>query len=293
MASLTLTRKKVSGIALQDAMRITIDDDLVIELNPNETKTIIIPDGNHKFNFYYYKCYQAPFIGSLEIKIDQTLELITEGESKINISNSNGTLSIKHNNETAETKSSVNNLLSNFKIGRFTLGDLRRGYLKFLLISSPLIVALAIGFITLNVQHLLISLLNGIFLISIPVVYSLIHKDTSKPIFTTKYLLISHLCLVAITVINILARSTYFSIASIMISLSIPIIIASTQNTKVKTRVIAFISTFSVIAGITLFCTLAPDTSDRIGETCGACGGDGYFFGEECAACHGFGVYID
>ena len=55
-----------------------------------------------------------------------------------------------------------------------------------------------------------------------------------------------------------------------------------------RSLLIAFL--FGLI--IVLICTLCSGDS-RIGETCGACGGDGYFFDKQCPACHGFGIYVD
>ena len=131
MALLTIQRKKQSGKAYDNTLKITIDGTKVIEISNGETTQINLPDGTHTISLSYY--FKANLSIALPISLlnefetnckhDETIDL--QGNSKYTISIGMNQFDIKHNNISKKTEPTSNfksNLLSTLAKSWITLG---------------------------------------------------------------------------------------------------------------------------------------------------------------------------
>ena len=86
--------------------------------------------------------------------------------------------------------------------------------------------------------------------------------------------------------------TVWLLIATIFLSLTIPFVFVLTKGASRKKRIIALICVFAAVVIFVIITAIIP-SYDRVGDICGACGGDGRYNGKECPACHGFGIYVD
>ena len=230
MANLTIKRKKASGYVLQDKIKITIDDETIIEIPPNDSNTITLPNGNHKINFYYYKSVNLPIIGTTELKINETHDFSILNDTVIEISISNAKLKIQENHTKIKTKSSI---MSDFKFGKWNMFDLYKFTGIICLLFLPLWLGISIMFITWNFVATISCIINGIFLISIPLgLYFWCKNCELKKFYDKKHIILSSSYFVIVTALTFfLPFNIQFTIISSIIAL-IVLCISIIRNTS-------------------------------------------------------------
>ena len=136
-------------------------------------------------------------------------------------------------------------------------------------------------------DNCLIETASGELLINNP--HSIFHK-----IWNNNALLIGISCALTVLFGIIFYNSLLLYIVSMITCLGCGIFVAWMIGNKEEGKHLGKSLLIACIVGVLLCCCISLIPSyDRVGETCGACGGSGYFQGRECPSCHGFGIYVD
>lgn len=122
--------------------------------------------------------------------------------------------------------------------------------------------------------------------------YNVVNK--SKPASIKEMVILMSSILILPLFISLLSfvDTVWLLIATIFLALSIPFVFVFTKGASRKKRIIALICVVATVVIFIIITAIIP-SYDRVGDICGACGGDGKYNGKECPACHGFGVYVD
>ena len=291
MANLTIERKKSSGYGLQEKITVTIDDETIITILPNEKNTITLPNGNHKINFYYFQSIKVPFFGTTELKINETHDFSIVEDTIITVTISNAKLKIQENETKIKTKSSP---MNDVKLGKWSAMDLWKFAGVLWLLILPLIFGAIIGCMSLNSAAAIACIINGIFMISIPSgLYFWCKNSEIKKFYDKKYIIFSSSYTVIATVLALfLPFKVGFAIISSFVAL-IVLCIAIIRNTSLHYEKIIAIALILTLFLAWMFASSSP--SDNNGDGCGVCDGSGYvpddgWGWEICPYCKGSGI---
>ena len=317
MGQLTIKRKKQSGKAFHDMLKVMIDGSQSIEIANGETKTIELPDGKHLVNFsYYFSAESLPMTLSfmansdmfkIDCKHEEEFELNGAAEYSISISSDLRTFNIQRNKQQVDVKHQSSGLMGMAKKACFS------GI--FLLLS---LAALEIGIFCFEDPFpFLAFFLYSLMLLCIPSVINIYQtvkadEDRRKELDEAfkKYVRYALITLAVLTVIIVLMLVLFFGnhlvVYSIFSFVCVAIAAIVMLATKLKEKSVKLVCL--ILVGTMLFMAIglglsqpgSPYDADSIDgwDPCMTCEGYGkvrnsYGFPMTCPVCDGVGWIED
>lgn len=318
MKDLIIKRPQQMGKCYEKELTVIIDGTQQIEVGNGESKSIQLEEGKHSIRFqFYYKgskedlavplpSFLNGLASMLEMNLqhDEIIELQETTECEVKISNQlKITISTKHKAKKVSSKSSTmisSKVLNWFKTFLYAIAPITVS----ILLSLTLIEAAFDELWRLSVELMISYVLYAIILFTVPTIINAgrtrnldqASADEAGKRFD-KYILHATIIMIALMAITALiafvfdaAFTIYIICALLSISIAEFIIIGQDFNVS---AIIVFGIALLVALLLTIIVYVLAKESDRVGETCGTCGGDGRFQGRECPSCHGFGIYVD
>lgn len=318
MKDLIIKRPKQAGKMYDKNLKVVIDGTHQIEIANGESKSIQLEEGEHSIQFeFYYKGsnedIEMPMPSlfknlasmlEINLKQDEIIELHEATECDVRISNQLK-IKISTSHSTKEVSSKASSMISSkttnwIKTFFYALGPV--GVFP-LLFSALFAVGVELWRFELAIWLMISCVLYAIILFTIP---TLINASRTRKLDRTsadeagkkydKYISQTIIAMIAIVVMTTIiafffdkAFTIYIICALLSICIAEFIIIRADFNiSPIKVFGIAL-----VVALLLTIITYILPKGDRVGDTCGSCGGSGYFFDKQCPSCHGFGIYVD